>query len=103
MKKNQAVENVQQLWCYTKYLPKTTDSEAQVHVSLPQTLTVDFYLFPFTFLVRSEQPGHTEHTVHLKRTAGTPGQCAPKDIISKSASALQLCGTFPVKITAGPK
>lgn len=27
--KNQAVKNVQQLWCYTKQLPETTDSEAQ--------------------------------------------------------------------------
>ena len=31
--------------------------------------TVDFCLFPFMFLVRSEQPRHTQHTVHLKRTA----------------------------------
>lgn len=35
--------------------------------------TADFYLFPFKFLVRSEQPRKTECTVYLIRTARNTG------------------------------
>lgn len=48
---------------------KTIDSEAEFMFSYHRHSTADFYLFPFKFLVRSEQPRKTECTVYLIRTA----------------------------------